>query len=279
MQVLLRLPGFPSAQDAMQRSREIAQENGFHAPSVFWFRWVQIAAAEWALELAPGEEKFLTDRERERLVMVNFKPVQIHPSPVYRYMAAKYVDDFFLSGRLRLSSFFEFSKHENENLRDEKEGWNVLSARGENSTMYAVTSHGHACLILCTSLLGSSFGRQKFPGSEAIEILNPLAFAGAVASLLPHCVKSLVGTCSYVDRRVSMVEVSNVDFTRLDATGGIASVMNVAGSILQHSPMFQKPCRYHDEQEFRFVWELSKKTPPFEFVEAPELRDLCRRVK
>lgn len=260
----------------MLRSRQIAEKAGFMSPTVYWFRWVQHSPQDWALELSPGEEGHLSPEECSRLVAIHIKPIQVHPTPVYRYMAEEYVDEFFRTGKLQLSSFIRFAKHPDERFRDEKEGWNILGVTGKDSTMYTVTAHGRACLVLSTSLLGPWSEVPQFHRHKSIEIINPLAFAGAIAASITSCTKSIVGTCSYVERRVTRMHVPDRDFTKLDPSGGIQSVVGEAASLLQYTPMFQKPQKHAVEQEYRFVWELNLEAPEVLFVECPEARELCR---
>jgi hypothetical protein len=274
----LHLRGFDSEEAAKARSREIAQASGYQSPNGYWFRWIQVGQNEWALELNPNEAAKLTEEEQARLVMVRTTPVQVQPTPVYRYMDAEYVDEFLKTGKIRISSFSAFSRHSNEALRDDREGWNILFLKGINSTSYTTTCHGMNSLILCTSLMGPWSQPKAFLGKKCFEITNPLLFAAAITSALGNCLRSVNGPCSYVPSRTIRDYRIEVDLADLAKQRGEQAVLELVAEVLQCTPMFRKPLVKKREYEYRFIWELESKAPEFLMVQVPSALKYCRRV-
>lgn len=199
-------------------------------------------------------------------------------------MPREYIDQFFNSGQLRLSSFMEFSRHPNEQFRDDEEGRNVLCATGKDSTMYVASEHGAACYILSTSLLGPWAAASVFSPGDCFEITNPLGFASVIAASLNNCSAALVAPCSYVQRRVIQRHVEGYNFAEINAKGGAELLKRDAAALLQYSPMFQKPMKSKSgyesilEHEFRFIWETAHQVLGSVPVQCPEARQFCRKV-
>lgn len=275
---VLRLPGFASAEAAQARSRQLAREAGFESPSVHWFRWVNHGPAEWALELHPDEAGVLTPEERSRLIAIHQVPIQVHPTPVYRYMKEQYVDEFLSSGKLRLSSFEAFAKHPDEDMRDANEGFHTLAAAGRDSTMYLVSRHGGVCFVASASYRGPWVPSSLSQNRACLEIRNPLLFATAIAKALNDCNAAVVGACSYVHQRSTLLEVPGYNFNEAHQLGGLAVIQQEAEALLQYRPMFMKPARFQDEQEFRFVWRMDRPVPETMDIVCLDARAFCRKV-
>lgn len=76
------------------------------------------------------------------------------PFPLYKFTKLKYVKDFFLNGRLRINSIFEYVENEtyNNGTRDFFEGFYVHTLTQEQ-----LTEGGHDCVvqkwIVCRNVL------------------------------------------------------------------------------------------------------------------------------
>jgi len=263
----------------MARSREIAQAAGFQSPKVYWFRWVQHGLAEWALELSPGEEVKLTEDERKRIIALQIVPIQAHPTPVYRYMDTEFVDQFFSSGTLRLSSFEAFSRHPDESLRDANEGKNILAALGKDSTMYMVSEHGKTSLIISASYRGPWSPSKLSSGRACCEITNPWGFASAIATSINGCSEAVLGACTYVPTLSMTLHAPGYNFAQAHSEGGLEVIQRDAAAMLQYSPMFRKLSRHQAEQEFRFVWCLNRPVSEPLTVVCPAALQFCRKLE
>jgi hypothetical protein len=87
---------------------------------------------------------------------------QIVRPRLYRYLDAKYVEDFFRDGSLRLSSFVRFAKHPDEQLRDTREGFGSRFGLGSQVTISMVSGRGHDCYVLCATLHNTEAVRKVF---------------------------------------------------------------------------------------------------------------------
>jgi len=74
---------------------------------------------------------------------------------VYRYMDQIYIEEFFKTGKIRLSAFKLFKQYPDEQLGDNQEGLNTLVGFGDGHTIIARTQHGDNSLIFCASTEGS----------------------------------------------------------------------------------------------------------------------------
>jgi hypothetical protein len=72
---------------------------------------------------------------------------------LFRYMKQKHIDDFFNTGRIRLSTFQQFRKHRDEQRRDTEEGKVPVVKRGHTCTAFARFEAPNS-LILSTSTIG-----------------------------------------------------------------------------------------------------------------------------
>jgi hypothetical protein len=79
-------------------------------------------------------------------------PWVIKSPRVYRYLAKKWVDEFFASGSLQLSSFAKFRENPDERTGDKNEGDAILVGINGKQTAYVVLNYTPAAYVLCTSL-------------------------------------------------------------------------------------------------------------------------------
>src|SRR5690348_3607067 len=98
---------------------------------------------------------------------------------VYRFMQAQYVDEFFATGRLRLSCFFEFKQRESEETGDRWEGWNLLIGAAGAHTVAAVAEYGANSLVLSTTAVHDASLYAAFGADSCFRINDTSNFAAA----------------------------------------------------------------------------------------------------
>src|SRR4051812_23850100 len=81
---------------------------------------------------------------------------------LYRHLPTTYVDSFFNDGSLRLSSFAQFAKHPDENLRDTGEGRGSRFGIGSQATIAIFGGRGMDCYVLCATLHNTLEVRKHF---------------------------------------------------------------------------------------------------------------------
>lgn len=206
-------------------------------------------------------------------------PWSVFTPTVFRLMERQYVERFFDTGELLLSSFDRFSSHPDEERKDE-EGKNIIVGRGNSSTVFAVTGHGNDAYVLCsTACQPTEDLMQAFKADAAIQIFDSTAFASVVTKHIPGVRQGFEGYCYYTDRSVeckitdfdidhlkSHPEDKNLDLNRLSGF-----ILNMAGL----SVFFRKRVRFRHQLEYRWVWVTSRKTAETLVVHVPEAREFC----
>src|SRR5262249_54186167 len=122
---------------------------------------------------------------------------------IYRFIGAEHVDEFFTSGSLRLSTFHNFSKHQDEQRRDTREASAMIMSgqTGGLQTSIMMEAERNA-LILCASLRNDqrTFNRKKYNGCFRIDRI--IDFAAAVSRCIPGVIQFIQGFCIYNDNRI-----------------------------------------------------------------------------
>lgn len=282
------LRGFTTDADAQKRSQEIAIEQGVvDSQTKYWCNWIQVAEKEWALSINEEQAKALSDDERNsgRFIEVPEQlSWQIMPSVLYRYLEKKYIDEFFRTGRLRLSSFSMFSKHKDEQRGDKLEGQNVLVALGSGHTVIAKTSHGQNAHVLSTSYLKSDALMTDFGCDGCFRITNSMGFGMTLSKKIPGFKHGIEGPCCYMTERV--VKKTLVDFSieelqhdddksKLD----LDKIAQLTGQMAGPEVFFVKHMSYQHQLEHRFVWLLDRDAEEYCFVECPEVLEFCEKVE
>lgn len=125
--------------------------------------------------------------------------VFVTPQPC-RYLERRYVEDFFRDGSLRLSSFAQFTQHDDEQRRDETEGITSYAERsneGELEGVYARVQMGINAYVLCTSSYYSESLARLFDRDSRFRINSTTDFAAVVSRHVPGFAKGSEGLCVY----------------------------------------------------------------------------------
>jgi len=200
---------------------------------------------------------------------------------VFRYLCQKYIDDFFKSGRLRLSAFSEFAKHKDEQRLDAEEGWNVYNITGEKHRVLSRAGVGSHAYILSTSLRGDAELMNAFVTDGYFKINDVMNFWVAVAEMI-GCAGGRIGFCIYADEReISRRIGAAVDRAVEKNEQFKMNLMRIVQLIKQASmpeAYFLKNKRYAHQQEFRFVWDVGHEVHEPLFVECPKAIQFCERI-
>lgn len=207
------------------------------------------------------------------------RPWHVKTPPLVRYMDRQYVEEFFDTGRLRLSSFTEFAKHRDEERLDAKEGMTILTGIAADQTVFAVTKHGVRSYILCTSAVESPDLQAAFGADGGFRIKDSTAFGVAIASVLPGFVEGLEGHCIYQDERVIEREINSLDLEALQRDpNSLQTVAAHAFRIGGADVFFVKLRKYSAQAEYRFVWNVSYDVTVPLIVECPDARQFCEHL-
>ena len=198
---------------------------------------------------------------------------------VYRYLPEEFVDGFFATGRIRLSSFAQFAKYPDEEKGDDKEGRNILVGIGTRSTVFAATGHGYNAYILCGTTLLSQELMSGFGGTAAIEIKDTTAFGIAIAQKLTGLVGAMEGFCYYHDGPIES-DIGDFDFEQLKQDGegknmSMDKLQALVSRLATQDVFFRKRLKYEHQGEYRLIWMMNKEISDALIVECPEAREFC----
>ncbi len=206
----------------------------------------------------------------------------IHPSktrPVsgrskYRYMESRYVDDFFSNGTLRLTTYDECRKHEDQSRRDSREGKANFYFPHANHAIAGIQGVGRQSYMLCTSSTLSDEILSRFQADAWIEIFDPQGFAEAMSHAILGFTQLQMAPCRYaIKRSIEQRTIQPIlpDPTQLvlAAQSGIAGSVEAAfeamnrqmgerlDALLGDQTYFIKEeYPFSVEDEFRFVWTV-----------------------
>lgn len=197
---------------------------------------------------------------------------------VFRMMKREYVDRFFDTGEIRISSYETF-RHHNDEQRKDDEGKNVLCFRGNNTTAFAVTKHGMNEYILCGSAIKDKCLMTQFDCDAAIQIYDTTGFASIVSRHIPGVLQGFEGFCYYLDGAIECkVDDINIEQFKsenqnnkldLNRLGGY--VLNTAGSAV----FFRKAKKFAHQMEYRWVWITDHPVNEPITIKIPEARRIC----
>lgn len=206
---------------------------------------------------------------------------------LYRYLEKQFVNAFFETGALRLSSFEAFSKHKDEQRLDGSEGRGIVShtnSEGSGQTMMAVIGQGHRAYVLCAATIYSPDIAQDFATNSGFRINDILGFSNAIARHIPGFNAGSEGSCHYLPKRVLDRDMGLVDIEAMRVSPGsknldmgkmMQAVFGMAGDDL----LFLKHIRYAHQNEYRLLWNTSRDIDTHIDIQCPEARQFCTRFE
>ncbi len=205
---------------------------------------------------------------------------------VYRYMDKKYINKFFKTGKLRLSSFNTYKKYDNQVKGDKSEGMNiaVATSKKDNKTMFAVVGVGSNAYSLCASTIHSKGLMKKFDSDGVFRIKDSQSFGIAIANKMTGFVEGLQGHCVYVNERRTNKEIENLSLDEMKISpdkkeldfGKLHQKVNEINSI---DSFFMKPKKYQYQSEYRFIWLVQGNKNDFLEIECKEAIQFCEKIK
>jgi hypothetical protein len=196
---------------------------------------------------------------------------------IYRMMGRQYVDRFFETGELLVSSFDRFRQHPDEERRD-KEGRNIICGRGKKQTVFAVTGHGRDAFILCGTAAKDAHLMDAFSADAAIQIYDPTAFASVITRQLPGVRQGFEGFCYYIDGSIEC-NIGDFELDQLKRTSGEQLDLNRLGGFVLNmaglAVFFRKALRFRHQLEYRWVWITDHPVTDHLIIHAADARQFC----
>jgi hypothetical protein len=206
-------------------------------------------------------------------------PWSIFTPTAFRLMPRKYVETFFATGELKLSSFTDFSRHRDEERKDKDEGQNVLVGRGPASTIYARTVHGSDAYILCaTACRPSAELLNRFESNAAIQIFDTTGFAAAVTKHIPGVRQGFEGYCYYsdggIEYKIPDIDVEHFKSNPREQTLDLSKLGGFLQNLAGNAVFFRKNPEFRHQLEYRWIWIAPTRQDSL-IVNAPDARAFC----
>lgn len=240
----------------------------------------------WTVSVLPPN-KIVMNKSQDPLVISFGHEWRIHRPYVYRYLQVEYVDAFFATGALRLSSFAVFSRHTDEERLDTAEGHGFVINRnqeGEGSHIGASMSQGQNAYVLCGATCFTEDLSSAFQNNSGFRINDTLRFAEAISRYIPGFSSGLEGSCHYVKRKmvdrdhgpigIDSLKVST-DSKDIDGEKLFGLMGQVAGDDLY----FLKNEKFRHQNEYRFLWQTPTAVNGTLDLVCPEARQFCTRFE
>lgn len=201
----------------------------------------------------------------------------VRTPPVIRVMESIYVEAFFKSGALRISSFEFFRKHSDERRRDGEEGTAVMEIKSQESTMSAVALNGQEAYVLCASTVEPELTADQ----DGLIIDDTIAFSAAVSRFLPGFMGGTEGLCTYRSNTLYKAFDSHEFGPPADGEDPekwAEQQERIAGLHMQNK-FFIKHSRFSHESEYRMIWFCSGKPKDYIDIECADAIRFCRRLR
>lgn len=209
-------------------------------------------------------------------------PWHVSPPILFRFMDAQYVKAFFEHGKLRLSSFRQFTQHADEQRLDVEEGEVSLLIQppsGEQGhAMYAAIRVAASAYALSTTLRNDDWIAEAFGSRAYIKINNPTAFGIAIARRIPGFRLGVEGPCRYQVNRVVYKPLPGITAGDFRDESGAVDLRKISQFFQEHVesyPYFLKHTRFAPQSEYRFIWECEGECADFLDLVVPEAIQYC----
>lgn len=206
---------------------------------------------------------------------------------LYRFLDIKgeYVDIFFENGILKLTTFNNCKKLEDENRKDIKEGQSELYGYDSDIKLQMGIGVGSNAILLCTSLCSEYKDDKGAIYTKFIEIFDIQGLLFAIAEQLTqngYVIKNILfGPCFYTKKEFHNAVCSEkfrdkLDKDKLFDWDEMTKIVNTIGG---NNIFFQKPIDKRQENEFRLLWIVDNiKTDQDIFVTIPHPEAYCRLI-
>lgn len=185
------------------------------------------------------------------------------PNVLYRTIGAENVEKLLKNGELLISTFKRCRESENDARRDKFELRNIVEIHEGTKVLEADMIVDDSLLVLCTSLPPAN---PKTSVPDTIVITDPECFCREITNSLMEkglCVAEvLYGACVYNDKTISIETDNFVSYicekTDKDNMFPSKEIFEFVNAHAENDIIMNKPTSFMHENEFRFVWKLTK---------------------
>ncbi len=214
-------------------------------------------------------------------------PWNICTPTLFRYLPSEYVEAFFSDGSLRLSSFAEFKRHEDEQRLDKLEGETSLAVETQHPEprlLFGRGSYGLSAYVLSATTRHDEALMREFGCDSYIRINDPTEFGIRVARHVPGLVAGFEGPCLYQANKIIRRTVDHMDTSQfVDPTDpskpNREALERFTRDQMQHYPFFLKDKSFSNQVEYRLLWMTSSQVEGFLYIKVPEAVPFCSRPR
>ena len=207
------------------------------------------------------------------------RPWEIKTPPVIRYLERKYVEEFFRTGQLLLTTYGQCQAHECNIRRDSNEGKAKFSLELDNPSMSGggIQTVGWQSYMLCASLCESRKLMEHFDVDSYFRITNVIRFLDAISKRVPGCGSGKIGSCIYKDddafgKPLPFKQIPPDTGTSADLAKPMFAPVEFG---MSDEPYFIKSDLFAIETEFRFIWHVPYDVKGPIKIECPEAIQFC----
>ncbi len=207
------------------------------------------------------------------------RPWEIKIPPVIRYLERKYVEEFFRTGRLMLTTYRRCQDHECDVRRDSGEGKSQFSLKLESLGMGGggLQTVGWQSYLLCASMNESQKLAKHFKVDSYFKIKDVIRFLDAISKWIPGCGSGKLGACIYRDENAlaKPLQFKSIPPGQGLPTNSAKPMFSPVEFEMSDEPYFIKSDTFAIEAEFRFIWSVPYDIEGPIFIECPEAIQYC----
>lgn len=190
--------------------------------------------------------------------------------PIVKMAQKRYVDSFFNDGTLRLGTYDDFAKQENEEVQDDTEGGFLLIGQYPTvTTMSLVFAGFNQYAFCCYAGEPDRECIEKFEYDDAYIIRDVDGFVRAVAESI-GAESFHYSLCVYSEYKALITE-NNPGIAMFGISSDLIEVVGM-------EKYFIKPKRFSHQCEFRFVWSMPENVRAPKVFKCPKAIQFCERV-
>lgn len=228
------------------------------------------------------------------------RPWSIRIPNGFRYLESHYIQKFFESGELQLTTYSSCKKHESEIRKDELEGKCHFELSHGNEGVAGHYLVGYRSYMLCLSMIESKSLMERFSVDGYFLINDLQAFAEAIAKCVPNFESGKIGACTYLEARsikkstslplnlsnpqamINALEEANTLKSEAPVDAELKRMQNTISraidSEMGDDPYFIKENKFSVEAELRIVWTVPYNVEAPLLVACPEAVRFCSQV-
>ena len=153
-----------------------------------------------------------------RQVLINYINVATY---IYRYEDQKWIDNFFETGEILISSFKQYSQYEDNQLGDKSEGSSVNIGLTQDKHVYmSATKVGSDLYSFCTSTQLTPSLLKIFKRDGVFRIKDPINFMMAIEIALGNIKEVYFGNCIYLKQRSITKNIASLNLDEMKNNNG-----------------------------------------------------------